>query len=114
MFNKDKLNQFLLETINKDVDTVFEWKELDLSNKYIKDLPNDIGYLVSLKTLCLSHNYLTALPEGLHHLVNLKCLILSHNLLTSKPNLDDLKLTHLYLHGNHFYPVPKRNCINLI
>ena len=113
MYNKNKLNEFLLSTIDQDVDTVYQWQELDLSNKQLKDLPEDIGYLTNLKTLCLSHNELTTIPKSINDLINLKHLILSHNLLTTAPDLPNLTLKQLYLHGNHFYPVSKRNCIIL-
>lgn len=59
--------------------------ELDLSNKGISELPDEIGQLANLQTLYLMHNQLTTLPESIGQLVNLQTLDLGYNQLTSLP-----------------------------
>ena len=74
------LNDFLIKTINKDFDTVYQWQELDLSNCQLTELPHEVCHLHNLKRLYLSHNYLTQLPDELKLLGQLESLYISHNL----------------------------------
>lgn len=58
---------------------------LDLSDKGIARLPEEIGRLVNLQYLDVSGNQLTPLPEWLGQLVNLQQLNLRDNQITDLP-----------------------------
>ena len=60
-------------------------ESLDLSDRNISQLPDEIGGLANLKGLDLDNNQLTALPESIAHLANLQTLNLNNNQLTALP-----------------------------
>jgi len=62
-----------------------ECKHLDLSNKDITELPEEIGELTEIETLDLSFNHISKLPESIVNMVNLKELFLMRNSLTKLP-----------------------------
>ncbi len=70
--------------------------ELDLSNKSIDELPDEIGDITGLKSLNLSYNNLTSLPSTVCNLVNLEKLLLTRNNIGKLPigisNLQNLKI----------------------
>ena len=74
-------------------------KTLDLSNNFIKNLPDSFGNLTNLTTLDIGDNKLNFLPESLSHLKNLRTLSVIHNRLKSIPegigNLTNLRLLDL-------------------
>lgn len=59
---------------------------LELPNKGISELPDEIGTLTSLQVLILSNNEITRLPESIGDLISLYSLDLSGNQLTSLPD----------------------------
>ena len=67
---------------------------LDLSFKWIKELPESIGELTNLTSLNLGSNRLTVLPESMGELINLTSLDISSNQLIGLPN-SIRKLTNL-------------------
>ena len=62
-----------------------EWAELNLRNKGIAELPEQIWQLANLTSLDLGDNQLTAVPEQIGQLTNLKRLDLCQNQLTELP-----------------------------
>ncbi len=81
---------------------------LDLSNKGLETLPEEIGKLTSLCVLRLTNNRLKILPKAIGKLVNLSTLDLSENLLEVLPtSLKKLvKLQRLYLQQNKLTALP--------
>jgi len=83
--------------------------ELDLSNKGIIELPDEIGDLIDLTTLNLSYNNITTLPLSICNLVNLEKLFLTRNYITKLPvgigNLNKLEI--LDLSYNPLIRIPK-------
>lgn len=105
----------LLEIIQKAKKN--KWRELDLSDQGIIELPPEIGQLVKLQRLHLNGNQLHSVPKEIGKLVNLCDLTLSGNNLTSLPaELGQLvNLRRLYLHGNQlmFLPIELGQLTNL-
>lgn len=60
-------------------------ESLDLSNKDIIELPQEIGELVWLKHLNLSYNNIAELPASMCNLVNLESLLLTRNKISRLP-----------------------------
>ena len=83
--------------------------ELDLGNRKITILPDEIKNLSSLEYLDVSFNQLTALPEGISSLSSLKWLYAYNNQLTSLPeNIGNLtSLVDLYISDNQLESLPK-------
>jgi len=84
-------------------------KKLNLSHNQIKDIPREFGRLKYLKSLDLSHNEISNLWSKFFDLTNLEVLILNHNKLRALPQqLEKLcKLKKLGLSENHFEVIPK-------
>jgi len=87
---KTDITQFL-QSIDKT-----NTHELDLSNKDIEEIPDDIGRITSLKKLNLSYNSIKIIPESICELKNLEELLLLRNDISKLPpsfgNLDKLKI----------------------
>ena len=66
-------------------DDLAQPRQLDLSNKNLTSLPEEVSDLVQLKVLRLRFNKLTSLPERIGDLAQLKVLDLVDNQLTSLP-----------------------------
>lgn len=93
-----------------------QWEELDLSGRYLTELPAALGQLSHLKILKLGYNdrtrrpnYLTTLPGTLANLKNLQSLDLSRNQLSILPDwLGQLtNLRSLYLNGLRLSTLPE-------
>jgi len=100
--NKSEVLQFIIKARQKKI------KELDLSNKGITELPDELGNFTELKSLNLSYNNITVLPQSICNLINLKKLLLTRNNITKLPvgicNL--LQLEILDLSYNSFVKIP--------
>ena len=74
-------------------------ESIDLSNKEIIEIPQEIGDLVWLKHLNLSYNNIAELPASLCNLVNLQGLLLTRNKISRLPigigNFQKLKILDL-------------------
>ena len=71
---------------------------LDLSGKWIKELPESIGQLTHLTSLNLMGNRLTSLPESIGQLINLISLDLRFNLSrVNSPSLGTSEETQKWL-----------------
>jgi hypothetical protein len=83
--------------------------ELDLSNKGITELPDEIGDLTWLKSLNLSYNNIIDLPSSICNLVKLEELFLTRNHLTKLPiGIGSLnKLEILDLSYNPLVKIPR-------
>jgi serine/threonine protein kinase len=88
------LSQKNLKEIPEEIFDLVEITKLDLSDNQLTSLPSDIGKLVNLKELSVFNNQLTSLPPDIGKLVNLKELSVSSNQLTSLPS-DIGKLVNL-------------------
>jgi internalin A len=82
--------------------------ELDLSERGISELPDEIGQLTNLTLLYLYGNQLTELPPEIGQLTNLTLLYLYRNQLTElPPEIGQLtNLTQLTLGGNQLTELP--------
>jgi len=60
-------------------------EKLDLSNKGITELPNEIGLLTNLKLLDLSYNEIEEIPESICNLKNLEAVYLLRNNVSKLP-----------------------------
>lgn len=60
-------------------------QHLDLSNKDITEIPEEIGELTNVKTLDLSFNHISKLPESITKLTNLEELFLMRNSISELP-----------------------------
>lgn len=80
----------------------YEIEELDLSNKGLRKLPNNILNYHKLKSINLRNNRLKIFPAELSELHNLETLIISDNLIDSIPIeiLKLKKLKNLYIDDN--------------
>jgi len=91
--DKSDVLQFILRAKEKKASVI------DLSNKGITELPDEIGEISGLRTLNLCYNNLTQLPSSLCNLGNLNKLLLTRNKLTKLPlgicNLTKLKILDL-------------------
>jgi len=77
--DKADVLQFITRSKKKKV------TELDLSNKGITELPDEIGDISNLKILNLSYNNITALPSSICKLLNLEKLLLTRNKISRLP-----------------------------
>src|SRR5260370_4797665 len=82
---------------------------LDLSDRGIAELPNQIGKLVDLQIILLDNNRLTSLPESMCQLLNLQWLSLGDNLFNAfPPSIGNLPQLHeLWLNGNRISQLPQ-------
>ena len=62
-------------------------RSLNLSGRFIEEVPPEIGELVDLKWLSLSDNFLSDLPESLMNLSSLEIFDISGNVLTKFPEV---------------------------
>lgn len=74
---------------------------LDLGNRNLTQVPNEVQNLRQLERLNLEHNALETLPEWLHDLSELRSLFLGHNNLVDLPKIVLPLLTTLDLSHNH-------------
>lgn len=74
-------------------------ESIDLSNKDIIELPQEIGELVWIKHLNLSYNSIAELPASFCNLVNLESLLLTRNKISRMPagiaNFQNLRVIDL-------------------
>lgn len=94
-----------LEKIPEDVFNQFDLKELDVSNnKLTGSIQSEIRDLENLEVLIASNNQMTGVPAEIGHLRNLQILDLSDNKLTGLPNeLGNLQnLKTFDISGNDF------------
>ena len=76
-------------------------KNIDLSNRSLTSLPQDLLKISTLETLNLSHNMIVSIPDNISDLENLTSLDLSHNEITALPmSIMLLPLQSLSLTGN--------------
>jgi Leucine-rich repeat (LRR) protein len=68
--------------------------KLDLTNKYLSFIPNELFALQSLEFLNLSKNKISSIDSKIENLVNLKTLDISDNSLMEIPT-EFMKLTKL-------------------
>lgn len=91
--------------------------ELDLSNKDITEIPEEIGELTSLKKLNLSYNNIIGIPDSICNLKNLEELYLLRNKLTKLPvafgQLRKLKVLDVSYNPIVKLPMQIGNCDNL-
>ncbi len=83
--------------------------KIDLSNKGITELPDEIGELTSLKSLNISYNNISEIPNSICKLVNLEELFLVRNNVSKLPaNFSMLsKLKVLDVSNNPLVKLPK-------
>lgn len=94
-----------LTNVSQDIFTMTDIEDLDLShNKLTGALPAEIRHLQNLKILNASYNLMTGVPAEIGQLKHLEILDLSHNQITGLPNeLGNLKqLKILNLTGNSY------------
>lgn len=77
---KSEVLDIILRTKHSGVET------LDLSNKGITEIPEEIGALTHLKSLDISYNQITVLPASLGKLKKLEKLFLLRNRISVIPN----------------------------
>jgi len=102
----DMEKEDILELISNAISNNF--KRLDLSNRDIQELPNEIGKLTGLEHLNLCFNRIQTLPPEIGNLKNLKTLLLSRNEIVSlPPEIGNLKrLNLLDLSHNRILELP--------
>jgi hypothetical protein len=90
MMEHNEVLEWIIKAKTSNSDT------LDLSNKGITDIPDDIGLLTRLKVLDLSYNQINALPSSIVNLKKLEKLYLQRNNISNLPtgigNLSKLKI----------------------
>lgn len=74
----------ILHFINKIKES--KAKKLDLSNRGITELPNEIGELTWITSIDISYNNIRELPASIIQLQNLKTLLLVRNNISRLPN----------------------------
>ncbi|HON18068.1 MAG TPA: leucine-rich repeat domain-containing protein [Salinivirgaceae bacterium] len=81
---------------------------LDLSNREIREIPNEVGELIDLEHLDLSYNYIERIPPEIGKLTNLKSLLLLKNEIRQiPPEIGNLKnLVLLDISHNRFTDLP--------
>lgn len=76
-------------------------KNIDLSNRALTSIPQDLLKITTLETLNLSRNMIVSIPDSISDLENLTSLNLSDNEITSLPaSIVLIPLQHLFLQGN--------------
>lgn len=92
-------------------------KHLDLSNKDITELPEEIGELTEIESLDLSFNHISELPESIVKLTNLKELFLMRNCVKSLPadigKLQNLKSLDVSYNPIKSLPAQMGDLVNL-
>jgi internalin A len=92
----------------EEIGNLQKLKRLKLNGNQLKTVPKPLSKLVNLLSLDISHNQLTSLPEWLGQFVNLRLLNIGDNQVTSLPDwLAQLKkLEGLGLHSNQLTFLP--------
>eukprot|EP01080_Neovahlkampfia_damariscottae_P011631 gene11631-4872_t len=93
----------------EEIKLLINLQQLTLSSNKIRILPKCIGALSNLEYLILSENFLTEIPPEIGELQNLDLLLLNNNLIESiPPEIGNLtKLGCLFLQGNKLKSIPK-------
>ena len=83
-------------------------EKLDLENKGLTELPEEIGKLKNLTELYLAFNQISKIPNAIAKLKNLSVLYLDHNQISEIPSaITELtNLTVLYLNNNKISKIP--------
>lgn len=101
-----------LRQVPDAVTSLTDIEVLDLSNNELTQLPDGLQNLTKLTTLWLSANKLSELPEFIEELKNLTTLDVAFNKLATMPggikNLE--QLSTLILASNDFHELPKEIC----
>lgn len=81
--------------------TSLDGLRLDLSNKKLKRIPDNVTTLINLKNINLSDNFLTEVPKEMWLLKDLEVLDLSYNLIKTIPEgigvLKKLRRLHIFV-----------------
>lgn len=111
----DEIRACLANPANQEIFKTITF--LDMGEKQLKTIPEEIGFLVNLEELYLTGNQLTGLPKTFANLVNLKFLALNRNCFDTFPTqiLNLVNLEGIDLNENHLSVLPKRlgNLVNL-
>ncbi|KAI8880891.1 L domain-like protein [Backusella circina FSU 941] len=78
-----QLSDRLIRELSPNIGLLTMIRKLDLSNNHLNEIPESIGYLQNLQVLFLAKNQLTSLPDTIGYLSNLAELDLAHNQLRS-------------------------------
>ncbi len=109
--NKISLNleEKQLTTLSNEIEKLNYLTELNLGGNQLTIVPEGVGSLLKLTELNLGVNQLTSLPESIDNLSNLIALNLQYNrLVRLSANIGKLsKLTELNLANNHLTSLPK-------
>ena len=99
-------NQFQL-SVNLNV--LLTLTKIDLSHKYLTDIPKELSALTNLRELYLDNNQIRKIPKELSSLINLQWLELGSNQITEFPKeLSALtSLRELSLYSNQITEIPK-------
>jgi internalin A len=86
-----------------------QWTELNLSNKIITKIPEEIGKLTYLQYLDLSNNQITEISEEIGKLTSLQYLYLSNNQITEISEVIGklTSLKYLDLYNNQIAKIPE-------
>ncbi len=102
-FNHQNIDERIKQAFTND------FKELDLSNLSLKQIPKSILKLTRIEKVKLNGNKLKKYPKELHNLKNLKEIDLSFNSLLELPNqILNPKLEYLLIHNNSIKSIPDR------
>ncbi len=71
--------------INEDIYKIYNWENLFLNGKQLREVPKEIEVLTNLKNIYLSDNHIKILPKQFFNLINLEEIYLSNNNLEEIP-----------------------------